>query len=227
MQRRRAPRLAPDPILAPSRRRRRRPRGGNLFVDALLGPQARAADPEAAALVGGAFRRATRRGMSGAIGSVSLHRPDLTPVFAKISAPMMICVAVGDSYWTPADAARAAGCLPNGGVRHPPRVRSDRPAVRSGARRGGPAHRFLGQPRCGGHPSARRGDSLGTSPAGNLTASASWGEFRSPGQISTARQPPRRRCASARMARAAHPSARRLRPAMALPNVFALTGGVS
>jgi pimeloyl-ACP methyl ester carboxylesterase len=52
--------------------------------------------------------------MSGAIGSVSLHRPDLTPLFAKISAPTLICVAVGDPYWTPADAARAAGRLPNG-----------------------------------------------------------------------------------------------------------------
>ena len=52
--------------------------------------------------------------MFGAIGSVSLHRPDLTPLFAKISAPTLICVAVGDPYWTPADAARAAGRLPNG-----------------------------------------------------------------------------------------------------------------
>jgi pimeloyl-ACP methyl ester carboxylesterase len=52
--------------------------------------------------------------MGGATGSVSLHRPNLTPLFAKISAPTLICVAVGDPYWTPADAAGAAGCLPNG-----------------------------------------------------------------------------------------------------------------
>jgi len=162
-----------------------------------------------AALVGGASRRATRRGMSGAIGSVSLHWPDLTPLFAKISAPTLICIAVGDPYWTPADAARAADRLPNGGVRHPPRVRSHRPAVRSGTRRGGPAHRLLGQPGAVVTRQRARRDSLGTSPAGNLTAGASEGEFRSPGQIRTARQPPRGRCASARMARAAHPSARR------------------
>jgi pimeloyl-ACP methyl ester carboxylesterase len=86
----------------------------NPLIDVLLGPHARAADPEAAALVGGAFRRATRRGMSGAIGSVSLRRPDLTPLLAKISAPALICAAADDPYWTPADAARAAGRLPNG-----------------------------------------------------------------------------------------------------------------
>jgi pimeloyl-ACP methyl ester carboxylesterase len=86
----------------------------NLLTDALLGPHARTADPQAAALVGGAFRRASRRGMSGAIGSVSLHRPDLTPLLAKISAPTLICAATDDPYWTPADAARAAGRLPNG-----------------------------------------------------------------------------------------------------------------
>lgn len=86
----------------------------NLLTDALLGTHARAADPEAAALVGGAFRRATRRGMSGAIGSVSLHRPDLTPLLAKISAPTLICAAADDPTWTPADAAAAASHLPRG-----------------------------------------------------------------------------------------------------------------
>jgi pimeloyl-ACP methyl ester carboxylesterase len=86
----------------------------NLLTDALLGPHARAADPQATALVGAAFRRATRRGMSGAIGSVSLHRPDLTPLLAKISTPTLICAAADDPTWTPADAARAAGRLPNG-----------------------------------------------------------------------------------------------------------------
>jgi pimeloyl-ACP methyl ester carboxylesterase len=36
------------------------------------------------------------------------------PPFAKISAPTLICVAVSDPYWTPADAARVPGRLPNG-----------------------------------------------------------------------------------------------------------------
>ncbi len=86
----------------------------NLLTDALLGPHARTADPEAAALVGDAFRRASRRGMAGAIQSMSLHRPDLSPVLTKISAPTLICAAASDPYWNPADAARAASRLRNG-----------------------------------------------------------------------------------------------------------------
>jgi len=85
-----------------------------VLTDALLGPHARTTDPEAAALVGGAFRRASRRGMSGAIGSVSLRRPDLTPLLSEISAPALLCAAAGDPYWTPADAAAAASRLPHG-----------------------------------------------------------------------------------------------------------------
>ena len=49
------------------------------LVDALLGPKARAQDPEGAAIVAGAFRRAERRGMSDAIRWLSLGRRDLTP----------------------------------------------------------------------------------------------------------------------------------------------------
>ncbi|HEX7993036.1 MAG TPA: alpha/beta fold hydrolase [Streptosporangiaceae bacterium] len=86
----------------------------SLLIDALLGPHARTGDPQAAALAAAAFRRATRRGMSRAIGSVSLHRPDLTPLLGKISTPTLICAAADDPSWTPADAARAAGRLPNG-----------------------------------------------------------------------------------------------------------------
>jgi pimeloyl-ACP methyl ester carboxylesterase len=85
----------------------------SLLTDALLGPGARAADPEAAAVVGSAFRRASRRGMAGAIRSVSLRRPDLAPLLAMISAPVLICAAAGDPTWTPADAASAARRLPN------------------------------------------------------------------------------------------------------------------
>ncbi len=85
----------------------------NLLTDALLGPGARAADPEAAAVAGSAFRRASRRGMSGAIRSVSLRRPDLAPLLTTISAPVLICAAAGDPIWTPADAASAARRLPN------------------------------------------------------------------------------------------------------------------
>lgn len=47
----------------------------SLLVDALLGQHARTADPEAAVLVGRAFRRASRRGIFGAIQSVGLLFP--------------------------------------------------------------------------------------------------------------------------------------------------------
>jgi hypothetical protein len=46
------------------------------------------------------------------IGQPAPARSD--PFFAKISAPALICVAVGDPYRTATDAAGAAGCLPNG-----------------------------------------------------------------------------------------------------------------
>jgi pimeloyl-ACP methyl ester carboxylesterase len=52
--------------------------------------------------------------MAGAIRSVSLHRPDLTPLLTTISAPVLICAAADDPSWTPADAAFAASRLPNG-----------------------------------------------------------------------------------------------------------------
>jgi len=108
--------------------------------------------------------------------------------------------------------AGAVGCLPNGasvivtGSGHIAPLFEAAPAVvdlltASGANPGAVVTRQR----------ARR-DSLGTSPASNLTANASEGEFRSPGQIRKARQPPRRRCVSARMARAAHPSTRRFGP---------------
>ena len=52
--------------------------------------------------------------MSGVIRSVSLHRPDLTPLLPAITTPVLICAAADDPYWTPAGAARAASRLPNG-----------------------------------------------------------------------------------------------------------------
>jgi hypothetical protein len=105
-------------------------------------------------------------------------------------------------------------------------VRSHRPAVRSGTRRGGPAHRLLGQRWCGGHRSARRRDSLGTSPASNLTAMPARANSARPGK--SARRDSYHAGAACRPGwRAPLICQRRLKPAMALPNVFALTGRVS
>lgn len=81
----------------------------NPLVDALLGPQARTGDPEGAAIVADASRRASRRGMHTAIRSASLARPDLTPVLD-----------------TTGNARAAASRLTHGGPGHHPRRRSHR-----------------------------------------------------------------------------------------------------
>ena len=87
---------------------------------ALLGPDA---DPAHTALVAAAFRRADRRGMSEAIRSISLERPDLQPVLPQIQAPTLFVAAEDDPLWSPAQARAAAAqvplgsalCLPGGG----------------------------------------------------------------------------------------------------------------
>jgi pimeloyl-ACP methyl ester carboxylesterase len=84
------------------------------LTDALLGPHARTTDPEAAALVGDAFRRATRQGMYIAIQSVSLNRPDLTPVLGNISTPTLLATGTSDPMCTPASASAAAARMPRG-----------------------------------------------------------------------------------------------------------------
>jgi pimeloyl-ACP methyl ester carboxylesterase len=86
----------------------------NPLVDALLGPTARADDPEGAAVVGDAFRRAGRRGMYDATRWLSLARPDLTPVLASIGAPTLLTTGANDPMWTAAGAYAAAAQLPRG-----------------------------------------------------------------------------------------------------------------
>jgi pimeloyl-ACP methyl ester carboxylesterase len=77
---------------------------------ALLGP-----DPEPAAvdLVRAGFRRANRRGMSEAIRCISLDRPDLGPVLARVQAPTLFVAVEGDPMWTPEQARAAAANLPH------------------------------------------------------------------------------------------------------------------
>ena len=88
----------------------------NLLVDALLGPRARAEDPEGAALVGDAFRRADRRGMQAAIGWLSLGRPDLTPVLDRLDTPTLLTTGEHDPMWTVGSARAAAAHLPRGAL---------------------------------------------------------------------------------------------------------------
>ncbi len=88
----------------------------NPLVDALLGPHARTTDPEGAAIVADAFRRADRRGMYAAIRWLSLGRPDLTPVLDGISTPTLLTTGTNDPMWTTANAHAAAAHLAHGAL---------------------------------------------------------------------------------------------------------------
>jgi pimeloyl-ACP methyl ester carboxylesterase len=88
----------------------------NPLVDALAGPETRTDDPEGAAIVAGAFRRADRRGMYAAIRWLSLGRPDLTPALATISTPTLLTTGAHDPMWTISNARAAAGRLTHGAL---------------------------------------------------------------------------------------------------------------
>ncbi|WP_435592586.1 alpha/beta fold hydrolase [Nocardia sp. bgisy118] len=118
---------APIPALTPAERRRVRSLTvlyllvgarpiRSLLVDVLLGPDARAADPAGAALVGDAFRRARRTDMLHAVSALSLARPNLTPVLATIETPTLLTTGPADPMWTVADAKTAAHRLRNGSL---------------------------------------------------------------------------------------------------------------
>ena len=86
------------------------------LTDALLGPKARAEDPEGAAIVAGAFRRAKRRGMFDAIRWLSLRRSDLTFALDRLETPTLLATNADDAMWTVAAAQTAAAHLRNGAL---------------------------------------------------------------------------------------------------------------
>jgi pimeloyl-ACP methyl ester carboxylesterase len=86
----------------------------NPLVDALLGPEARAGDPEAAAIIADAFRRAQRRGMFDAIRWLSLRRRDLTPELGRLQAPTLLTTNPDDPEWDTAAASAASARLRDG-----------------------------------------------------------------------------------------------------------------
>ena len=88
----------------------------NPLVDALLGPRARGNDPDGAAIIADAFRRANRRGMYAAVRWLSLRRPDLTPVLARLDTPTLLTTGVDDPMWTVAHARAAAAHLNRGAL---------------------------------------------------------------------------------------------------------------
>jgi pimeloyl-ACP methyl ester carboxylesterase len=86
------------------------------LVDALLGPKARAEDPEGAAIVADGFRRAERRGMFDAIRWLSLRRTDLGPALGRLEVPTLLVTNADDAMWTVAAAESAAARLRNGAL---------------------------------------------------------------------------------------------------------------
>jgi pimeloyl-ACP methyl ester carboxylesterase len=88
----------------------------NPLLDALLGPKARAGDPQAAAIIAGAFRRAQRRGMFDAIRWLSLRRRDLTPELGRLPMPTLLTTNPDDPEWDTAAARAAAARLRDGAL---------------------------------------------------------------------------------------------------------------
>lgn len=69
-------------------------------------------DPEDAALVADAFRRADRRGMARAMTCISLRRADLTPRLPAVTAPTLLIAAADDPLWRPEQARAAVRAMP-------------------------------------------------------------------------------------------------------------------
>ncbi len=86
------------------------------LTDALLGPKARAEDPEGAAIVADGFRRAERRGMFDAVRWLSLRRTDLGPALGRLEVPTLLATNTDDAMWTVSAAESAAGRLRHGAL---------------------------------------------------------------------------------------------------------------
>jgi pimeloyl-ACP methyl ester carboxylesterase len=61
-----------------------------------------------------AFRSADRRGMSQAILSVSVRRPDLTHLLPDVEAPTLMAACHDDPGWSYDQATAAVAKMPNG-----------------------------------------------------------------------------------------------------------------
>jgi pimeloyl-ACP methyl ester carboxylesterase len=74
------------------------------LLDALLADRTRRDDPDAVDIVTAAFRAADRRGMSLAMQSFILDRPDLHDESRSIDAPTLFVATDDRGEWTPAEA---------------------------------------------------------------------------------------------------------------------------
>lgn len=88
----------------------------NAVAEALLSARTRERDPEALELVRTSFAGADRAGMVNAIESISLHRPDLTPMLSLVVVVVPTLFITGSDHpdWTPAQVEAASRLLPHG-----------------------------------------------------------------------------------------------------------------
>lgn len=83
------------------------------IASALLSPQARAERPDLVAYVHDCLRSADRRALARTVRSVSLDRPDLTPILGSILARSVLVTGSDDELWTLDQARAAASRMPN------------------------------------------------------------------------------------------------------------------
>lgn len=83
------------------------------LFDALIGAEAIAAQPGLAGRLVTSFRSADRAGMSQAIRSVSVRRPDLTHLLPAVAAPTLMAACRDDPGWNHAQAIAAVAKMPN------------------------------------------------------------------------------------------------------------------
>ncbi|SFI59580.1 MULTISPECIES: alpha/beta fold hydrolase [Microbacterium] len=83
------------------------------IASALLSPQARAERPGLVAYVHDCLRSADRRALAHTVRSISLDRPDLTPLLSSIVARSVMVTGSDDELWTLDQARAAASRMPN------------------------------------------------------------------------------------------------------------------
>ena len=84
-------------------------------IEALLSERTRSSDDDAVAITRDGFLRAG--GLANAVVSISLRRPDLTPLLPKVTTPTLFITGTEHSDWSPDQATTASQLLPDGSVR--------------------------------------------------------------------------------------------------------------
>jgi pimeloyl-ACP methyl ester carboxylesterase len=83
-------------------------------INVLLSERTRSNDPDAVALTRDSFVKAG--GLANAVSSISLRRPDLTPLLPKLTVPTLFITGTEHVDWSPDQARAASELLPDGSV---------------------------------------------------------------------------------------------------------------